>query len=124
MNYLESKMPNVNVALHAGELTHGLVTPERLRSHIRAAVETFGHGVDVMYEDRPCELLQMLADRHIAVEIALTAHFGRGGQAAPVANRSALPLVIATDDELWSRTDMTNELAAAPIGQRAAERPE
>jgi adenosine deaminase len=123
LDYLESKMPNVNVALHAGELTLGLVTPEHLRSHIREAVviggaRRIGHGVDVMYEDRPYELLQILADRHIAVEIALTSNrliLGVVGKQHPfpVYRRFNVPLVIATDDEGVSRTDMTNELVTA-----------
>lgn len=47
----------------------------------------------VMYEDRPYELLQILADRHIAVKIALTskpAHSGHSGQAASVSSLPAL----------------------------------
>jgi adenosine deaminase len=123
LNYLESKMPSVGVALHAGELTLGLVPPEQLRSHIREAVtiggaRRIGHGVDVMYEDRPYELLQMLADRHIAVEIALTSNrliLGVAGKQHPFAvyRHFDVPLVIATDDEGVSRTDMTNELVTA-----------
>lgn len=123
LNYLESKMPDVRVALHAGELTLGLVPPEHLRSHIREAVVTggarrIGHGVDVMYEDRPYELLRTLADRHIAVEIALTSNrliLGVAGRQHPFPfyRRFNVPLVIATDDEGVSRTDMTNELVTA-----------
>jgi hypothetical protein len=128
LNYLESKIPNVNVALHAGELTLGLVTPEHLRSHIREAVITggarrIGHGVDVMYEDRPYELLQMLADRHIAVEVPLTSNrliLGVAGaqHPFPIYRRFKVPLVIATDDEGVSRTDMTNELVTAVTSYR------
>jgi hypothetical protein len=123
LSYLESKMPSVNVALHAGELTFGLVAPEQLRSHIREAVLTggaqrIGHGVDVMYEDRPYELLHTLADRHIAVEIALTSNrliLGVAGMQHPfpVYRHFNVPLVITTDDEGVSRTDMTNELVIA-----------
>jgi hypothetical protein len=123
LNYLESSMPDVRVALHAGELTLGIVTPEHLRSHIREAVliggaRRIGHGVDVMYEDRPYELLQILADRHIAVEISLTSNrliLGVAGKQHPfsVYRRFHVPLVIATDDEGVSRTDMTNELVTA-----------
>jgi adenosine deaminase len=123
LGYLRSKLPNVNVALHAGELTLGLVPPEQLRSHIREAVMTggarrIGHGVDIMSEDRPYALLQMLADRHIAVEIALTSNrliLGVAGKQHPfdVYRHFGVPLVIATDDEGVSRTDMTNELVTA-----------
>ena len=37
------QMPAVHIALHAGELTLGLVEPARLRDHIRKAVEV-GHA--------------------------------------------------------------------------------
>src|SRR6185312_3711508 len=51
--------------------------PEGLRFHIRQAMEIagaqrIGHGVDVMYEYRPYELLKSMAERHILVEINLT----------------------------------------------------
>jgi adenosine deaminase len=130
LNYLESKMPNVNVALHAGELTLGLVPPERLRSHIREAVviggaRRIGHGVDIMYEDQPYDLLQTLADRHIAVEIAFTSNrliLGVAGEQHPfpVYRHFSVPLVVATDDEGVSRTDMTNELVTAVTSYRLA----
>ncbi len=77
-----------------------------------------GHGVDVMFEDRPYELLHTLADRHIAVEIALSSNrliLGVAGKQHPfpVYRHFGVPLVIATDDEGVSRTDMTNELVTA-----------
>ena len=56
----------VHITLHAGELEPGLVPPDELRFHIRAAVEEgdaerIGHGVDVMYEEHPYELLKEMA---------------------------------------------------------------
>ena len=47
--------------------------------HVRLAVEQahadrIGHGVDVMYEDRPYELLKEMADKHVLVEINLTSN--------------------------------------------------
>ncbi len=47
--------------------------------HIRLAVEQahaerIGHGVDIMYEDRPTELLKEMAAKHILVEINLTSN--------------------------------------------------
>ena len=66
--------PKVHITLHAGELAPGMVTPDGLRFHIRAAIEEgdaerIGHGVDVMYEDRPYDLLREMAAKHVMVEI-------------------------------------------------------
>ena len=79
LDYLHSIYPKVRMTLHAGELSPGMVAPEGLKFHIREAVdrghaERIGHGVDVMYEDRPYELLQELAAKHIVVEINLTSN--------------------------------------------------
>src|SRR2546430_17366653 len=61
--FLHQFYPKVRLTLHAGELAPGLVPYEGLCCHIRLAVEEaqaerIGHGVDVMYEDRPHELLK------------------------------------------------------------------
>src|SRR5690242_16017021 len=71
--------PNVHISLHAGELSPGLVPPEGLCCHIRLAVEEahaerIGHGVDVMHEDRPYDLLKEMAAKHVLVEINLTSN--------------------------------------------------
>jgi adenosine deaminase len=125
LHYLRTRMPEIKVALHAGELTLGLVPPEELRSHVREAVETggaarIGHGTDIMYEDRPYQLLRELADRRIAIEVALTSNrvnLGVSGSQHPIAvyRRLNVPVVLATDDEGVLRTDMTNELVTAVI---------
>ncbi|WP_146205311.1 MULTISPECIES: adenosine deaminase [unclassified Azospirillum] len=115
--------PGTNVALHAGELTLGLVPPERLRDHIRKAVEIagakrIGHGVDVMYEDDPQGLLRTMAARKVAVEINLTSNdkiLGVSGRnhPLPVYRAAGVPVVLSTDDEGVSRIDLTNELQRA-----------
>src|SRR5271168_5500314 len=79
LDYLHGVYPTVHISLHAGEIAPGLVPPDGLKFHIREAVdlghaERIGHGVDVMYEDRPHELLQELAAKHIMVEINLTSN--------------------------------------------------
>ncbi|PWC34453.1 hypothetical protein TSO352_18100 [Azospirillum sp. TSO35-2] len=117
------RSPGTNVALHAGELTLGLVPPEQLRDHIRKAVEIagaqrIGHGVDVMYEDDPQGLLRLMADRKVAVEINLTSNdkiLGVAGKAHPwpVYRAARVPTVLSTDDEGVSRIDLTNELQRA-----------
>jgi adenosine deaminase len=115
--------PNVRVTLHAGELAPGLVPPEGLRFHIRQAVEIagaqrIGHGVDLMYEDRPYQLLKTMADRHILVEINLTSNdviLGVRGKdhPLPLYRKYGVPIALSTDDEGVSRIDLTHEYAMA-----------
>jgi adenosine deaminase len=115
--------PRVPVALHAGELAAGLVPPEGLRFHIRQAVaiagaERIGHGVDIMYEDQPYELLRTMADRHILVEINLTSNDVilsiRGkDHPLPMYRKYGVPVALSTDDEGVSRIDLTHEYEKA-----------
>jgi adenosine deaminase len=115
--------PGVHVTLHAGELAPGLVPPDGLLFHIRDAVETagaerIGHGVDVMNEERPYELLHELADRHVMVEINLTSNEGIlnvGGPTSPLPYYidAGVPVALSTDDEGVNRSNMTHEYAKA-----------
>jgi adenosine deaminase len=115
--------PNVRVTLHAGELAPGLVPPEGLRFHIRQAVEVagaqrIGHGVDVMYEDQPYELLKTMAERNTLVEINLTSNgviLGVKGKdhPLPLYRKYGVPVALSTDDEGVSRIDITHEYAMA-----------
>jgi adenosine deaminase len=109
--------------LHAGELSPGMVPPEGLKFHIREAVELghaerIGHGVDVMYEDRPHDLLQELAAKHIMVEINLTSNdviLSVKGKDHPLSLYRAahVPVALSTDDEGVSRIDITHEYEKA-----------
>ena len=120
---LAKETPGVPVALHAGELTMGLVPPEDLRFHIREAVEVagakrIGHGIDILYEDRPYELLRRMAKDRVAVEINLTSNdviLGVTGDDHPFATYRAygVPLTLSTDDEGVSRIDLTHEYVRA-----------
>ena len=79
VEYLHRVYPKVHISLHAGELAPGLVAPETLRFHIREAVERahaerIGHGVDVMYERDPFQLLDEMAKKDVLVEICLTSN--------------------------------------------------
>jgi adenosine deaminase len=115
--------PHVPLTLHAGELAPGLVPPEGLHSHIRQAVaiagaQRIGHGVDVMYEDQPYELLKTMADRHILVEINLTSNdviLGIKGKdhPLPLYRKNGVPVALSTDDEGVSRIDLTHEYVTA-----------
>ncbi len=117
--YLHERYPKVHITLHAGELAQGLVPPEGLRFHIRDSVEIahaerIGHGVDVMNETNPEELLHEMAARNIMVEICLTSNdviLGVSGPQHPLSQyiRAGVPVALATDDEGVARSDMTHE---------------
>lgn len=115
--------PDTRIALHAGELRLGLVPPSALTFHIRQAVEIaqarrIGHGVAVMYETDPFDLLREMARRRVAVEINLTSNaqiLGISGadHPFPVYRDAGVPTVISTDDEGIERIDRTHELQRA-----------
>lgn len=119
LDALHAQYPTTHISLHAGELAPGLVPPEGLKFHIRQAVELghaerIGHGVDVAYEERPHELLRLLAKRHILVEINLTSNdviLGVGGadHPLPLYRQFGVPIAFSTDDEGVSRIDLTHE---------------
>jgi len=125
-DYFHNLHPDVHLTEHAGELAPGQLPPNGLRSHIREAIETghaqrIGHGVDVMQEDRPLELLREMAQKRIAVEICLTSNdlilgVKGDGHPFPVYRKYGVPVVIATDDEGVSRSDMTHEYLRAVQG--------
>ena len=122
VKYLHSVYPNVHITLHAGELGYGMVPPDGLCCHIRLAVEAgaerIGHGVDVMYEDRPHELLKEMAAKHVMVEVNLTSNemiLGVSGKhhPLPIYQMFRVPVAFSTDDEGVSRIDLTNEYVRA-----------
>lgn len=109
--------PDVRLSLHAGELTPALVPASGLQSHIRDAVEIagaerIGHGVDILWEKDALRLLKEMAQRRIAVEINLTSNaqiLGVSGGAHPlnVYRHAHVPVVLSTDDEGVSRSNLT-----------------
>ena len=123
LDYLHGVYPKVHISLHAGELAMGLVPPEGLRFHIRESVERghaerIGHGVSVMNEDHPIDLLREMARQKTLVEICLTSNaliLGVKGDAhpLPIYIRYGVPVALATDDEGVSRSDMTHEYQRA-----------
>ena len=115
--------PKVRLSLHAGELAPGLVPYEGLCCHIRLAVEEakaerIGHGVDIMYENHPHELMKEMARNHVMVEISLTSNeviLGVSGKEHPfpLYRQFGVPVALATDDEGVSRIDLTHEYVRA-----------
>lgn len=125
VGYLHSVYPKVHISLHAGELAPGMVPPEGLRFHVRQAVELahaerIGHGVDVMYEDHPNELLKEMATRHVMVEINLSSNEGILGISGdrhpfPLYLAAHVPVALSTDDEGVSRIELTHEYTRAAL---------
>ncbi len=123
VGFLHDLYPKIHISLHAGELAPGLVPYEGLCCHIRLAVEQahaerIGHGVDIMYEDRPHELLKELAAKHVMVEINLTSNdviLGVAGKdhPLPLYRQFHVPVALSTDDEGVSRIDLTHEYVRA-----------
>jgi adenosine deaminase len=123
VGYLRDLYPQVHVSLHAGELAPGLVPPEGLCCHIRQAVQTaradrIGHGVDVMYEDAPYDLMKLMADKGVLVEINLTSNDDTlrvSGKRHPfqLYREFNVPMALSTDDAGIERIDLTNEYVRA-----------
>jgi adenosine deaminase len=121
--FLRSVYPKIHLSLHAGELAPGLVPYEGLCCHIRLAVEEakaerIGHGVDVIYENSPHDLLEEMTRRHVMVEISLTSNdviLGVSGKdhPFPLYRQFRVPVALATDDEGVSRIDLTHEYVRA-----------
>ncbi len=123
LNFLRPRYPRARVTLHAGELAPGVVPPDGLSFHIRDSVmtghaERIGHGVDIMHEDDPEQLLQELARRNVMIEICLTSNdtiLGVSGAQHPLKTymQYGVPVALATDDEGVSRSEISREFLRA-----------
>jgi adenosine deaminase len=127
LKFLRPLYPHARVTLHAGELAPGLVTPDGLLFHIRESVmvaraERIGHGVDIMHESEPFELLKEMARRNVMVEICLSSNdliLGISGARHPLATylEYGVPVALATDDEGVSRSEISMEFLKAAEDQ-------
>jgi adenosine deaminase/adenosine deaminase CECR1 len=116
--YLSKQFPTVKKALHAGELTLGMVRPKNLIYHITQAIDIanaqrIGHGIDLPYETHAIELLQKIK-KSAVIEVCLTSNefiLGVKKNAHPYLIYSAydVPIVICTDDSGVSRNNLSNE---------------
>jgi len=127
LQYLRPLYPRAHVSLHAGELAPGVVPPDGLTFHIRDSVmtaraERIGHGVDIMHEREPFELLKEMARRNVMVEICLSSNdliLGVAGAQHPLATymQYGVPVALATDDEGVSRSEISREFLKAAEDQ-------
>lgn len=117
--YLGEKYPKVQYALHAGELTKGVVRPEQLGKHIKMALDIahpkrIGHAVDIIYDNDFFNTIEKLRRRDVAIEINLTSNefiLGVSHDLHPVNlyRRLGVPMVICTDDEGVLRSGITEQ---------------
>jgi hypothetical protein len=127
LKFLRPLYPRAKVTLHAGELAPGLVPPDGLTFHIRESVmvaraDRIGHGVDIMHETDPFELLKEMARRNVMVEICLSSNdviLGVSGSRHPLATylEYGVPVALATDDEGVARSDISMEFLKAAEDQ-------
>jgi adenosine deaminase len=118
-NFLSKKFPNAKNALHAGELTLGVVKPEELTWHINEAVmvamaKRIGHGIDLPFEKNTFALMKKMKEEQIAVEINLTSNefiLNVKNDEHPISlyHQYGVPIVISTDDAGILRTNLTEQ---------------
>lgn len=125
--YLHQVYPNVNIALHAGELAPQDVIPEELGYHIHDALFTghaqrIGHGSAIAYENNAEDTLKYMAKNHLPVEINLISNLkilNLSGRNHPLNYYLShqVPVVLSTDDEGVLRTDLTRQYVEAVLDQ-------
>ena len=119
VGFLHSIYPDVNIALHAGELNLGLVPADDLRFHIKEAIEIgqasrIGHGVDIMWELNSDQILKEMARSGVAIEIMPVSNMVILGVTGkdhpfPVYFEHGVPVVLASDDAGVLRTDLSEQ---------------
>lgn len=122
VGFLHDIYPDVNIALHAGELNLGLVPPDDLRFHVKEAVEVgqasrIGHGVDIMWELNSDQTLEEMATNRVAIEIMPISNqviLGVSGEdhPFPVYFERGVPIVLASDDPGVLRTDLSEQFVS------------
>jgi adenosine deaminase len=102
-----------------------MVPLDDLHFHVRSAVEEaqaerIGHGVDVMQEGRPYDLMKEMATKRVMVEINLTSNdvilnVKGADHPLPLYRLYHVPVALSTDDEGVSRIDLTHEYVRAAM---------
>lgn len=125
----------LHVTLHAGELTSQYLPAtyaDHITFHIRRAVEVahaqrIGHGLDVLSETDPDDLLALMAQRNVMVEICLSSNdqiLEVWGPSHPLARylEAGVPVALATDDQGVSRSSMAGEFVRAVLDHQLGYR--
>jgi adenosine deaminase len=120
--YLHNKFPNVNIALHAGELTPCFVgagnpsLKEHLTGSLKAGAKRIGHGVSFAYlsEKDKSDVADLMKQNSALVEIMFTSNaqiLGVAGLQHPFLQYlgHGVPTAFSTDDEGVSHADYTSE---------------
>lgn len=115
--------PPPRLNLHAGELTVDIATYESMADRISTTIRLgrasrIGHGTSIMWEDDVYGTLKLMRDCRIAVEFCPSSAEQILGVAAdmhpfPLYWAAGVPVVIGTDDEGVSRSNLTLEYAKA-----------
>jgi adenosine deaminase len=118
-SWLGEKFPDVNLALHAGELDLSLVAEKHLENHISQAVfktnvKRIGHGVDLLYESDSKDILEKMSNEKIAIEILQSSNqfiLGVDASRHPFSSyyEAGVPIVISTDDPGILRCRLADE---------------
>ncbi len=113
----------VPVALHAGELTGKLVTPQALSYHVRDAVRVagarrIGHGTDLPGEVGADALAAEMAAKGVAVEVNLLSNASilevkPEDHPYQWLRKKGVPVSLSTDDAGITRSELWNDYAAA-----------
>ncbi|MEL6143390.1 MAG: adenosine deaminase, partial [Bacteroidota bacterium] len=118
-NFLHRKYPAVPRALHAGELTLGMVRPKDLSFHIHEAItvakaQRIGHGVDLPHENDPFGLIEKLKTDSVVIEINLSSNknsVGVMGEDHPylIYKKYGIPMVISTNNSGVFRNNLSQQ---------------
>jgi len=123
VQFLRKKHPQTHLALHAGEISAGLVIPQNIHFHIKEAVEIakaerIGHGSDIAFEKDHLKTLQTMREKGIAIELPLFCNaflldIEPNEVPLEVYRKANVPIVLATDDSAILRSDLTTVFITA-----------
>lgn len=128
-SFCHNIFPEVNIALHGGEITPCFVGKENpaLMDHItgsiNAGAKRIGHGISFEYlnADQKAEVVKLMKSNNTLVEILFTSNaqiLGVAGDAHPFAQyyrQYGIPTAFSTDDEGVSHSNYTAEWLYAII---------
>ena len=112
--FLKAKFSEVNLSLHAGELTIG-DADDHIDQAVRiAGAQRIGHGFDIRLERNSKEVLTLMKVKEIAVEINLETNkviLESDSSSHPVKDylQAGVPVCISSDDPAILRSDLTNQ---------------